>query len=121
MPIRCPNARQRDLDAASWIALGALAVSILVAIRGEMNLRGERRVRAREDERRDKEVRLLQAQVEGEAQDRLSERRAELICRQGERGGASQDVDEYTVAVLDGGKRRPMTFERGLRMRTRIR
>jgi hypothetical protein len=92
------------MDSSEWIALGALGVSILVAFRGEMNLRGERRTRAREDERRDEEIRLLRAQVEGQAEDRVSERRAELVVRQGDRGGESGGADYYSIIIVNGGR-----------------
>jgi hypothetical protein len=92
------------MDAGNWIALTAVVLSVLVAIRGELSVRGERRARAREDRRRDEELHLLRAQVEGEAEHRLSELRAHLVCSQGARGGTGVGMDEYSIALLNAGK-----------------
>jgi hypothetical protein len=92
------------MDASNWIALGALVVSIFVAIRAELKLRAERGARQREDSRRDEELQLLRAQVEGQAEDRLGERQADLVCRQGSRGGVTPDSDEYNIELVNGGR-----------------
>jgi len=87
------------------IALCALALSILVAIRGEWTYRRERDDREREGVRRDEELGLLRQQVEGEAEDRVSHRRAELLCRQGDHGGTpSPGIDEYSVLLHNVGR-----------------
>jgi hypothetical protein len=50
-------------------------------------------------------IRLLRVQVEGEAEDRRSERRAALTCRQGDRGGTgSGGIDYYSATLVNGGK-----------------
>ena len=93
------------------IALCALLVSIATAILGFAAYRHERGDRKREaddrrreDKRRDKELALLQQQVEGEAEARDAEKRAELLCQQGPRGGVSPGVDEYTVRLHNVGR-----------------
>jgi hypothetical protein len=92
------------MDASSWIALAALVFSGFVWWRNSRTLRGERDAREREDKRGDERLQLLRAQVEGEAEHRLSERRADLVCRQGPRGGAGEGFDEYDVALVNGGR-----------------
>jgi hypothetical protein len=92
------------MDASSWIALAALIVAILVAIRGERSLRVERKDRKKEDSRRDEELDLLRSQVVGEAAHRLSERQADLICRQGGRSSVGEGVDAYDVLIVNGGR-----------------
>jgi hypothetical protein len=92
------------MGASDYIALAAVVLSLLVALRNELSLRSERKDREREDERGDERLQLLRAQVEGEAEHRLNERRADLVCRQGSRGGAGEGFDEYDVALVNGGR-----------------
>jgi hypothetical protein len=92
------------MDASNYIALAALIVAILVAIRGESSLRAERKDRRKEDSRRDEELGLLRSQVEGEAAHRLSERKADLICRQGGRSSVGEGVDACDVLIVNGGR-----------------
>lgn len=92
------------MDASSWIALVALAFSGFVWWRNTRTLRDEREAREREDKRGDERLQLLRAQVEGEAEHRLSERSADLVCRQGSRGGAGEGFDEYDVVLVNGGR-----------------
>jgi hypothetical protein len=92
------------MDAASWIALAALVFSIFVWWRSRAGIRGERQAREREDKRRDEELRLLREQVELQAEDRLRERRAELVCRQKGRGGEQPGIDYYEVVLHNAGR-----------------
>jgi hypothetical protein len=89
---------------SDWIALGAVVVASL----SFLATLAERSARRRdvEQERKDRQqgLELLQRQVEGEAEHRMSESRAALVCRQGSRGGVTPELDEYNIELLNGGK-----------------
>jgi hypothetical protein len=96
------------VDASNWIALAALLVSIIVALVNWRAVRTERDARQKADEkaeeRAEKRLRLLEAEVEGQAADRLRQNRAELVYRQGQRGGGSlPDWDGYDFSLVNGG------------------
>jgi hypothetical protein len=91
------------MNASDWIALVALLVAIGVAIRGELNVRAERRDREKEDKRRDEELELLREQVGLQVEDRQRANRAELVCRQRGHGGESEGIDYYEVVLHNSG------------------
>jgi hypothetical protein len=92
------------MDASSGIALAALLFSIFVWWRSRAGIKGERQAREREDKRRDEELGLLREQVELKAEDRLRERRAELVCRQKGHGGEQPGIDYYEVILHNAGR-----------------
>jgi hypothetical protein len=91
-----------SLDASDWIALAALLVSVVVAVRSERRLGAERRDRKREDKRRDEEIGLLRAQVEGAEADRAARRRARIVAEQGS-GSGGERADQITFTVRNLG------------------
>jgi hypothetical protein len=84
------------VNASDWIALVALLVAVAVAVRGELNVRAERKDREKEDGRRDEELELLRQQASaGQA--------AQLAVFEGVQADGSERGIQYNVPVQNTG------------------